>query len=244
MIRELLDPENFVAAKFAWHQCIVRDPDLSLQAKAVAGFVLHDLNAREGCAWRGQEGMAEALGIGVRQLRRLMDDLSRAGYLQIEVRRGRGRTNICRATLPLDRPSEPKQKRPPAAAEPVKMRSATSAEAGRNRTGRTKKPDVDGRQYLEDSIDKFARARRSVESSKGLPPPFERSDIRLLVRHLGGEAAAVSYLDGSRWDDQEKCVICRTETGFTRLTAIAGDALSRLGVSICAPQKRAGQIAA
>lgn len=243
MIRELLDPENFVSAKFAWHQCIVRDPDLSLQAKAVAGFVLHDLNAREGYAWRGQEGMAEALGIGVRQLRRLMNDLSRAGYLQIEVRRGRGRTNICRATLPLERPSEPK-KRSPAAAEPAEKRTEMSMQRGRNRTGLSKKPDVDGRRYLEDSIDKIARARRSVEPSKGLPPPFERSDIRLLVRHLGGEAAAVSYLDGSRWDDREQCIVCRTETSFTRLTSIAGDALSRVGVSIRAPLKRAGQIAA
>ena len=37
-----LDPENFVAEKLAWRQRIASDPAISLQAKAVAGFIIHD----------------------------------------------------------------------------------------------------------------------------------------------------------------------------------------------------------
>ncbi len=59
----LLDLENFVAEKLAWHQRIASDPTISLSAKAVAGFILHDLNASEGGAWRGQGSMAASLGV-------------------------------------------------------------------------------------------------------------------------------------------------------------------------------------
>lgn len=55
-----LAPENFVAEKLAWHQRIASDPKISLQAKAVAGFILHDLSPCEGGAWRGQESMPRA----------------------------------------------------------------------------------------------------------------------------------------------------------------------------------------
>lgn len=83
----LLDLENFVAEKLAWHQRIASDPTVSLSAKAVAGFILHDLNASEGGAWRGQESMAAGLGVSARQLRRLLDELEVASYLQVEVRK-------------------------------------------------------------------------------------------------------------------------------------------------------------
>lgn len=95
-----LDLENFVADKLAWHQQVATDPKLSLSAKAVAGLILHDLNADRGGAWRGQDSMASKLGVSVRQLRRLLKELEEASYLQVEVRSGCGRTNICRATRP------------------------------------------------------------------------------------------------------------------------------------------------
>lgn len=105
-----LDPENFVAEKLAWHQRIASDPEISLQAKAVAGFILHDLNPSEGGAWRGQESMATSLGVSPRQLRRLLDELKAADYLEVEVRRGRSRTNICRATMPSEEVEAPQKR--------------------------------------------------------------------------------------------------------------------------------------
>ena len=105
-----LDPENFVAEKLAWHQRIASDPTISLPAKAVAGFILHDLNPCEGGAWRGQERMATSLGVSPRQLRRLIEELQASDYLEVEVRRGRGRTNICRATLPGEAVETPQKR--------------------------------------------------------------------------------------------------------------------------------------
>ncbi|AYG94940.1 hypothetical protein D8I30_06910 [Brevundimonas naejangsanensis] len=90
----LLDLEHFVAEKLAWHQRIACDPTVSLSAKVVAGFILHDLYASQGGAWRGQERTA-GLGVSARQLRRLLEEFEAASYLQVEVRKGRGRTNIC-----------------------------------------------------------------------------------------------------------------------------------------------------
>ena len=128
-----LDPENFVAEKLAWHQRIASDPKISLQAKAVAGFILHDLNPCEGGAWRGQESMATSLGVSPRQLRRLLDELKIANYLEIEVRKGRGRTNICRATLPGEAAETPQQ-RSSVTAQASANRSPASAQTPKNRT--------------------------------------------------------------------------------------------------------------
>ncbi|MNQ17533.1 hypothetical protein D3C85_305490 [compost metagenome] len=86
-MKRRLDPDAFVAGKLAWHERLTKDPGLSLQAKAVAGLILHDLNASEGGAWRGQTSMAAVLGVSDRQLRRLLNELQQAGYLTIDVRR-------------------------------------------------------------------------------------------------------------------------------------------------------------
>ena len=84
----LLDPDNFVADKLAWHKRVAKDPKLSLGAKAAAGLLLHDLHPGPGGAWRGQESMAACLGLSVRHLRRALSELIEASYLQIEVGTG------------------------------------------------------------------------------------------------------------------------------------------------------------
>ena len=122
-----LDPENFGAGKLAWHQRIASDPKISLPAKAVAGFILHDLNPCEGGAWRGQESMAASLGVSPRQLRRLLEELQAADYLEVEVRRGRGRTNICRATLP-DETAEAPQNRSSATDQTCEKRTQATTQ--------------------------------------------------------------------------------------------------------------------
>lgn len=93
-----LDPENFCAEKLAWHKRIMRDPAVSRSAKSVVSLLVHDLNPCVGGAWRGQDSMAASLGLSDRQLRRLLKQLETAAYLQIEVRKGRSRTNIYRAS--------------------------------------------------------------------------------------------------------------------------------------------------
>lgn len=197
-----LDPENFVAEKLAWHQRIASDPKISLQAKAVAGFIMHDLNPCEGGAWRGQESMATSLGVSPRQLRRHLDELQSADYLEVEVRRGRGRTNICRATLPGEAAETP-QKRSSVTAQASANRSPTTAQPPENRTSATPKPVTDDRQYLYDPIKRFrVAANRRPDGDEGTPAraaPFVQADIRQAVVRIAGEGAAVSYLDRARW---------------------------------------------
>ncbi|MBB3873283.1 hypothetical protein [Brevundimonas mediterranea] len=220
-----LAPENFVAEKLAWHQRIASDPKISLQAKAVAGFILHDLNPCEGGAWRGQESMATSLGVSPRQLRRLLEELQTADYLEVEVRRGRGRTNICRATLPGE-----------------------VAEAPQNRTSATRKPVTGDRQYLYEPIKRFRAAEnRRPDGGAGTPArllPFAQTDIRQAVVQIAGEGAAVSYLDHARWEPDERRILCTSQTAFARLKDLVGRPLAAKGVSIALQPCRPRQLAA
>lgn len=241
-----LDPENFVAEKLAWHQRIASNPKISLQAKAVAGFILHDLNPCEGGAWRGQESMATSLGVSPRQLRRLLEELQTADYLEVEVRRGRGRTNICRATLP-DEAAEASQNRSSATDQTRAKRSQATAQAPKNRTSATRKPVTGDRQYLYDPIKRF----RDVESRRpdggaGTPArliPFAQNEIRQAVVQIAGEGAAVSYLDHARWEPDERRILCTSQTAFARLKDLVGRPLAAKGVSIalqpCGPRQLA-----
>ncbi|MBK1968375.1 hypothetical protein ABE444_09135 [Brevundimonas pondensis] len=241
-----LDPENFVAEKLAWHQRIVSDPKISLQAKAVAGFILHDLNPREGGAWRGQESMATSLGVSPRQLRRLLNELQAADYLEVEVRRGRSRTNICRATVP-DEAREVPQKRSSVTAQTGENRAPVTAQASENRTSATQKPVTDDRQSLYDPIKRFrVAAYRQPEGNAGTLAqvvPFAQADIRQAVVQVVGEAATVSYLDRAIWEPDGQRIVCSSSTAFGRLKDLVGRPLAERGVSIalqtCEPKRLA-----
>lgn len=237
MIRPL-DPGNFVADKLAWHQQIAMDPKLSMSAKAVAGLILHDLNADRGGAWRGQKSMAACLGVCERQLRRLLNELAKASYLQIEVGNGRGRTNIYRATHPAQAEIaalQPVESRTSATAQAWKSRTHTSDQSPESRTFASPKPDTSGRQYLYDSI-RFKRTpAKQVEPRHHqtlTPGPFEQVEIRNAVVRLAGEDAAISYLDPATWDPLNRRIICRSRTGHTRLSDRVGRALTAQGVTI------------
>ena len=229
-MRRLLDPENFVAEKLGWHQRLVSDPTLSLGAKAVAGFLLHDLNAAAGGAWRGQQGMAASLGLSDRQLRRHLTDIQSAGYLQIEVRKGRGRTNIYRAVVP-NVAIETNEKRTSMAGQTKEDGTLVSDQRRQNRTFAARKPDMDVRQFLYDPIRKFpARAQ-----SRPLPETHRRfpcSELRQLVVLLGGEEAAISYLDQASWDPVAKQILCASDTAVVRLNKLAGKLLRDRGISL------------
>ncbi|WBT05678.1 hypothetical protein PFY01_13285 [Brevundimonas vesicularis] len=242
-----LDPKNFVAEKLAWHQRIANDPKISLQAKAVAGFILHDLNPCEGGAWRGQESMATSLGVSPRQLRRLLEELQTADYLEVEVRRGRGRTNICRATLPNEAAETP-QNRSSATDQTREKRPQATAQAPKNRTSATRKPVTGDRQYLYEPIKRF-RAAESLRSDSGVGTlarlvPFAQTDIRQAVVQIAGEGAAVSYLDRARWEPDERRILCTSPIAFTRLTDLVGEPLAARGVSIALQPCGARQLAA
>ncbi|WP_420477656.1 helix-turn-helix domain-containing protein [Brevundimonas sp. FT23028] len=226
----LLDPENFVADKLAWHQRIVTDPTLSVGAKAVAGLLLHDLNSAAGGAWRGQGSMAANLGQSDRQLRRHLADLQEAGYLEIDVRKGRSRTNMYRAMVP-EVVAEVAEKRTPTTAQTVQNRTPASGQTPKNRTSAAGKPDMGVRQFLYDPIRKFpAPAPRSTGPS--MRPRFPCADLRRLVVSLGGEGAAVSYLDQAGWDPVDNRILCASDTAVTRLTELAGRLLRERGVSL------------
>lgn len=228
----LLDPENFVAEKLAWHQRIVTDPMLSVGGKAVAGLLLHDLNGAAGGAWRGQESMAASLGQSDRQLRRHLTDLQEAGYLEIDVRKGRSRTNIYRARVP-DIAGEVAEKRTPATAQTLQNRTPASDQTPENRTSATRKPDMGVREFLYDPIRKFpapAPAPRATVPS--IRRRFPCADLRQLVVSLGGEGAAASYLDQASWDPVDSRILCASDTAVTRLTELAGRLLRERGVSL------------
>lgn len=228
----LLNPENFVAEKLAWHQRIVTDPTLSIGAKATAGLLLHDLNSAAGGAWRGQESMAASLGQSDRQLRRHLTDLQKAGYLQIDVRKGRSRTNIYRAMIP-DIVEGVAEKRTPTTAQRVGNRTPTSVQTPENRTPQTRKPDMGVRQFLYDPIRKFPAAAPAPRATSPLTRQrFPCSDLRLIVVSLGGEGAAMSYLDQARWDPAARRILCASDTATTRLAQLAGKQLAERGVTI------------
>ncbi|MNH83265.1 hypothetical protein D3C73_356600 [compost metagenome] len=243
----LLDLENFVAEKLAWHQRISSDPTVSLSAKAVAGFILHDLNASEGGAWRGQESMAAGLGVSARQLRRLLDELEAASYLQVEVRKGRGRTNICRATLPDER-AVASENRTSTAARTVEKRTSATVQMPKNRTLASRKPDMDVRQYLYDPIRRFpppeARRSRGEEVTPARIVPFEHLGIRERVIGIAGEGATISYLDPASWDADGSSIVCTSATGFGRLRDLVGRPLAAMGVSITLRASDIGRLAA
>lgn len=233
-----LDPGAFVAGKLAWHERLTKDPGLSLPAKAVAGLILHDLNASEGGAWRGQTSMAAVLGVSDRQLRRLLNELQQAGYLTVAVRRGRGRTNICVAALPGDA-QDANEKRSSAADLPSEKRTLTSAQPPENRTSASQKADGDVRQYHYEPIRRSSAASGGAFGGPSSRATFANPEIRNWVVALAGEGAAKSYLDPSTWDAKRKRIVCATSTGAARLLERAGSHLAAEGISVALPERRA-----
>lgn len=229
-----LDPENFCAEKLAWHKQIMRDPAVSRSAKSVVSLLVHDLNPCVGGAWRGQDSMAASLGLSDRQLRRLLKQLETAAYLQIEVRKGRSRTNIYRATLPDDAAGAP-EKRTSTTDQTKEKRTRASAQSPENRTPMSRKPDMDVRQFPYEPIRRFRAAESRRPDGGGTPAqliPFAQTEIRKAVVQIAGEGAAVSYLDHARWEPDERRILCSSPTAFARLTDLVGRPLAAKGVSI------------
>lgn len=191
--------------------------------------------------------MATSLGVSPRQLRRLIEELQTADYLEIEVRRGRGRTNICRATLPGEAAETP-QNRSSATAQTSEKRSQATVQTPENRTSATQKPVTGDRQYLYKPIKRFRAAEsRRPDGGAGTPArliPFAQIEIRQAVVQIAGEGAAVSYLDRARWEPDERRILCTSPTAFARLKDLVGRPLAARGVSISFQPCGARQLAA
>lgn len=229
-----LDLENFTAEKLAWHQLVSATPGLSLPAKAVAGLLLHDLNPLQGGAWRGQDSMSELLGVSERQLRRLLSELQQSGFIDIEIQKGRGRTNRYFATVPagieLFRPKAGEATEMPPERTPEKWTPASSYPV-KNRTPMTKKPDMDVRQYLYKPIkDSRTPLRRSPKPTP-VAARFPNPDIRREVLALIGPEKTASYLDSAIWDPASRMILTPHAYGAERLREFAGRYLAR--ESIC-----------
>lgn len=241
-----LDPENFCAEKLAWHKRIMQDPAVSRSAKSVVSLLVHDLNPCVGGAWRGQDSMAASLGLSDRQLRRLLKELEAAAYLEIEVRKGRSRTNIYRATLPDDA-VETSENRTSTTEQTGEKRTPASAQPLENRTPVSRKPDMDDRQFPYKPIRKFRGADSRRPDGAGTPArliPFAQTEIRKTVVQIAGESAAVSYLDNAGWEPQERRILCTSATAFARLKDLVGRPLAARGVSISLQSCGSRQLAA
>lgn len=243
----LLDPENFVAEKLAWHQRISHDPTISPAAKSVVGLLMHDLNPCVGGSWRGQDSMAASLGLSDRHVRRLLKQLEAAAYLKIEVRKGRSRSNIYRATLP-DEAAGALEKRTSATDQIEEKRTSAAVQPPKNRTPASRKPDMGVRQSLYEPDNKFRTAENRQPSGGARSPawvtPFAQADVRQAVVQIAGEDAAVSYLDRAMWEPDQRRILCTSPMAFTRLKERVGQPLAASGISIALQPRKAQQMAA
>lgn len=242
-----LDPKNFDAEKFAWHQRIMHDPAVSPTAKSIVGLLMHDLNPCVGGSWRGQDSMAASLGLSDRQVRRLLKQLEAAAYLKIEVRKGRSRTNIYRATLP-DEATEALEKRTSATDQIEEKRTSAAVETPKNRTSTSRKPDMGVRQSLYEPVNKFRTAENRQPSGRAGTPalvtPFAQAEVRQAVVQIAGEDAAVSYLDRAMWEPDQRRILCTSPMAFTRLKERVGQPLAASGISIALQPRKTEQMAA
>lgn len=89
--------------RHVWREDVAADRALSPTARLV-GMTLESkwINSETGTAWPAVETIAEAVGFKVRAVQYALRSLERAGYMAITVRRGRGRSNIYRLTLPAE----------------------------------------------------------------------------------------------------------------------------------------------
>lgn len=245
----LLDTQDFIRDKLAWQLRALCDPNLSTAAKACAGLMMHDLNVSQGGAWRGQESMADKIGVCARQVRRALAELKAAGYLQIEVGKGRGRTNVYRAILPDQdgEPGSPPENRTPVSSQTEQKRTSVSSQKPENRTSEAGKQDAHVLQFLEEPFNppyppKRDRRRDQPKSPIANAPLFLDRQVRQLVVSVGGEGAAASYLDPARWDAVSRSVVCRSPTAHSRLRERFSKALGEIGVSIVLDASRHQQL--
>jgi hypothetical protein len=91
---------EFTRRKLEWQEAIARDPDISHAACRIALVIGTFLNRKTGDAFPSQETLASILRTHARSVRRLIEQLERAGYLTKSEGGGRGHSNRYRPSLP------------------------------------------------------------------------------------------------------------------------------------------------
>jgi hypothetical protein len=109
----LLDDERFLAAKLAWQEGVLRDPELTDAAKLVGCQLMHDFHSEKHFAWRSIEQFAELFGKHRRTIQRSIGQLANRGHIEIKTSPGRGYGNEYRALMrPVDGEGAPKKAAP------------------------------------------------------------------------------------------------------------------------------------
>lgn len=181
----LLNPRRFKAEKFAWQHQVLADPELSAFSKVLGAFLTHYLDPEKGGSWASQQFLATRLGVDVRTIRRATSELVAQGHIALEVSRGRGNANVCRALLKDLESTETIAASEPATTshsvsgrdQGAKHRTDPSGDRSQNRTNGTRKPDTAARPILsepesplvppaEPAKDHAPRSRQGQQSCK------------------------------------------------------------------------------
>jgi DNA-binding MarR family transcriptional regulator len=79
---ELLElGQNYTKERMAWHELILRDPDLKPSEKVVAGLIMHMINREQGYAYPAIEYLAEETQLSRSTLKRVLDQLRNLGWI-------------------------------------------------------------------------------------------------------------------------------------------------------------------
>jgi hypothetical protein len=188
--------DTFTRDLFAWLSQVHADQALHPAAFKLAYAISQYVNRKHGKAWPSQATLAKAMGITDRAVRDLVDRLRTNGHLQVDVHRGRHKTNVYRLAIKPDagnaggtdeekpeadfRFSEQENRKSASGFEdqkPEVQRTKTGSPAQENRKPASDKPseeppDALRRQGGSDG----ARRRRAPD---GAPPELEEAFAKL-----------------------------------------------------------------
>ncbi len=203
----LLDVANFLRDKLAWHQQIVWDPGITMRAKVVAAMLLHDLDPDRGGAYPSQLTMSRRAGCGVRTIQKALDELCAGGFLEVEVLRGRGRTNLYRALKKASPGAGYRDKNtsPGSPFAPENPHRAARFEAQKANSGAAKRERGYAQTLIENPIERCARTWFAADWVR-----------EAFIKRLG-EPFVGAWLDGSEWDESRSAIIPRTALAYQRL---------------------------
>lgn len=257
----LLNPRRFNAEKFAWQHQVLADPELSAFARVLGAFLTHYLDPEKGGSWASQQFLATQLGVDVRTIRRATGELVAQGHIALEVSRGRGNANVCRALLKVGKGPEAAagcehataQRRVSGRPSSAEHRTELSGDRPENRTFAARKPDIPARPILSESESplvppmRFEQSepasaalvqRRRRTGSQRAPAKracarrFPHDDIRAAIVQAIGEAGTQSYLDPAAWCPEERRIVCRLSLAAEALQARAAKELAKLGIEV------------
>ena len=223
----VIDVTDFLRQKLAWHQAVIRDPQLTQLAKTIASFLLHDFDWRQnGEAYRSQQGLAQAASCSVRAVQKALSQLAHAGFLHVAVARGRTHTNRYRFVPVKTNAGSCKARRNTNKDSPYHPQKANAAagQTAEKANGRSAKHERGFAQLLLENPS-LPLPPQGADLSDGLALQGERtafaipSDIRAFVVAERGEGWTRAWFDQCSWVEASRTL--------TPIRRIAADTLSR-----------------